>query len=358
MNTSIFQTESQLINILKVFLLLQVVIGHILALYLPPISNLNSSDLNQLFLVVIKVLFSFGRESAFAFIVLSGYLTASDFLNVRAKKRFIHLKSLLIKRIVRIYPILIIALIFTFLLDFIGSNLFKLGIYHQNLMNYNFFESFNFLIFIGNLFSLQPTVVNSFGSNGPLWTLGYLIQFYVLYLLLTTLFFQKVRLQILISIIILIMLYFTGMKEFSVLFATWLFGLLCRLYGNSFVDFFRIKSKVFLFSLSLGVVFLFFTAKLSGVLISALIISLAVGLIVYLMKKSTTIMSINSFWGDVFYVVYAIHFPVIFIVMGFYFNYFNFQLGIALMLLLIFVNLIFVALFSFLTMYVYKRFVG
>ena len=151
---NIRKEDSPKLELLKYFLLLQVVVGHAIALSIPQMSNIPLDSIKNILLVLFKILFSFGRESAFLFIFLSGFFTAKTFLNF---DQSFSLVSVLWKRVKRIYPIFITALLITALLDYVGMNLLHFDVYNSNQVNYVVEKHFSLNLFLTNLFSLQPT---------------------------------------------------------------------------------------------------------------------------------------------------------------------------------------------------------
>ncbi|WEY40338.1 acyltransferase [Paraburkholderia sp. SUR17] len=76
------------------------------------------------------------------------------------------------RRFARIYPVLLAALILTFVLDSISLHLPPVS--HK-------IRDIGLQAFLVNLFSLQGVAGKTYGSNGALWTLSLEIQFYAVY---------------------------------------------------------------------------------------------------------------------------------------------------------------------------------
>ncbi|RAR60563.1 peptidoglycan/LPS O-acetylase OafA/YrhL [Paraburkholderia unamae] len=81
----------------------------------------------------------------------------------------------LLRRFIRIYPVLFFALLLTFALDSFSANFWP----HNERLG-----DLGLRTFAGNLLALQGITVPTYGSNGALWTLSLEIQFYALYPLL------------------------------------------------------------------------------------------------------------------------------------------------------------------------------
>lgn len=80
-----------------------------------------------------------------------------------------------VRRLARIYPVLLAALVLTFALDSFSLQL--LPVSHK-------IREIGLQAFLVNLFSLQGVAGKTFGSNGALWTLSLEVQFYAIYPLL------------------------------------------------------------------------------------------------------------------------------------------------------------------------------
>jgi peptidoglycan/LPS O-acetylase OafA/YrhL len=95
-------------------------------------------------------------------------------------------------RFSRIYTVLIPALIFGYVLDYIGLNwcnsselYTNSSIYKTISLNYSINSSLNLLTFIGNIFMTQEILVSHLGSNGPLWSLAYEWWYYCIFALIS-----------------------------------------------------------------------------------------------------------------------------------------------------------------------------
>ena len=119
----------------------------------------------------------FGWAAVPLFFVLSGYCIHRPHVARLAQDENyrIDLKNYLVRRLWRIYPVLIAAIVFTWALDFYTAARFpadeKLG-------------DGDFISALINALSLQGIAGPTYGSNLPLWTLGLEIHFYLVYPLL------------------------------------------------------------------------------------------------------------------------------------------------------------------------------
>jgi peptidoglycan/LPS O-acetylase OafA/YrhL len=131
--------------------------------------------------VLIKALYfvsGFGHVAVVIFFVISGYLVGGlTLLNARTKG--FSPGGYMLRRFVRVYIVLIPALLVGYLLDRAGMTLFAdTGLYTE-AGNARFvslgFDVQSFLdarTLFGNLFMLQDIIVPPWGSNGPLWSLA------------------------------------------------------------------------------------------------------------------------------------------------------------------------------------------
>jgi len=126
--------------------------------------------------------FRFGYWGVALFFVISGYcIHRSGMALAGRSEHILPVRTFYRKRLRRIGPVLVAALVLTFLIDNLSTWLapgnMKLG-------------DLSVKTFVGNLLGLQTAIVPAYGSDGPLWSLGVEIQLYALYPLLF-LFLQR-----------------------------------------------------------------------------------------------------------------------------------------------------------------------
>jgi peptidoglycan/LPS O-acetylase OafA/YrhL len=121
----------------------------------------------------------FGREAVIGFFVMSGFLVGGAVLGrMNSEKPF--LLDYLVHRIVRIYMVVIPAILLTALFDTLGRTIFRL-----DYGAYPVFDGHYRPIYIlTNFLNLQGVVATHYGTNGPLWSIGYEFWYYVAFPLL------------------------------------------------------------------------------------------------------------------------------------------------------------------------------
>lgn len=167
------------LNLLRAALLVQVVAGHFAAMMLPTIPSLGDASPGFRTLAVgFRLATRFGPQAAVIFVVLSGFLVGGPLLQNRLAHQPNDFGIFLGHRLCRLVPTLVCALLLTALLDTFAIVFFDAEPVYR-AQRYDFVAALSLWNLLGNFLGLQPTFFDVFGSNGPLWTLGYLIQFYV-----------------------------------------------------------------------------------------------------------------------------------------------------------------------------------
>lgn len=127
----------------------------------------------------IFVSYSFGRQAVIGFFVMSGFLVGGYVLaHLNSNKPF--LREYFIHRIVRIYMVVIPAIVLTFLFDTIGRVFFPATYGGYPIFDAHYEPRF----ILTNLLNLQGVIAPHYGSNGPLWSIGYEFWYYIAFPLL------------------------------------------------------------------------------------------------------------------------------------------------------------------------------
>jgi peptidoglycan/LPS O-acetylase OafA/YrhL len=146
--------------------------------------------------IVVWAITGFGHQAVMLFFVLSGFFISRSILVDDRTKGFTW-PVYLIKRLTRLWIVLLPCLVLTLLCDRTGMSLSGMQFYDGQL--YGMYNSgpnsetggihLNFSTFFGNLFFLQTIIAPIFGSNGPLWSLAnefwYYLMFPLLYIAVT-----------------------------------------------------------------------------------------------------------------------------------------------------------------------------
>jgi peptidoglycan/LPS O-acetylase OafA/YrhL len=297
--------ESAWHDLIRCLLIAQVVFGHFAAIALPSVPDLMAEGNIRLPEIAYRFTMRFGPQAAYLFVVLSGVMVGGGLVAALRDGILPSARAFFRKRMNRILPISVLAVLATAFLDILAIHFFgKEGVY-QHANAYDMVAALTWPNFFGNLLFLQPVVTPAFGSNGPLWTLGYIVQFYVVAWILARLYLKSR-----IAAILLLLGVLVGMclvkPEWSVLFIGWLVG--------GFARFLAPKRRLAPFAL-VSFVTIFVASNLAPPLVSALL-SIPVGILVIFWAKSTS-------WGlpvgwraglrslsSETYAIYAVHYPV------------------------------------------------
>ncbi len=158
-----------------------VLVGHVRGLFFQDFDRLAhpSALLKVLYLVT-----GFGHQSVIVFFALSGFFVGTSVLTARTRWSW---TAYLLRRLTRLYVVLIPALLVTAFLDRTGMSLFgEHGIYAgaldaPYLTLDDVHKTGTVGTFLGNFFYLQYVFFRPFGSNGPLWSLSYELWAYILF---------------------------------------------------------------------------------------------------------------------------------------------------------------------------------
>lgn len=263
--------------------------------------------------------FRFGHEAVIFFFVLSGYVIHYSTTKYRNSFNF---TGYFKKRVNRIFPPLLFALIITFLLDYFGKDILKLSTYVEGSKYFGLVvDNLNWQTFLANFISLQELNlnINHFGSNVALWSLSYEWWFYLMYPLFYKIHLKSKYIAIAIQITLFI-IFAILIKEpipiFTAIFSKmiiWWFGvLLAELYINSSS---LIQYLGFLVLCIPIAILFFYNNRIFGDLLWGIGF---VGLISYLLslkENSKIIILLNKLKssGSYSFTLYLTHVPIIFL---------------------------------------------
>lgn len=347
-----------LLDFVRGFAALLVCAGHLRAALFVDFSNADSASyLSKMFYFVT----GFGHQSVMIFFVLSGYLVGGSILY----KKEIFWGEYLSKRIIRLWVVLVPALVFTYLIDtytrVLNENVL-LGIYHSTINSgpsVNNPYSSTFVTFVSNLLFLQNVNMPIFGSNGPLWSLSNEFWYYLLFPLLLVILRKDYSNKAIYLTIIGLLFYWLPIHILEG-FIVWMFGVIA----------FHINRKNYLNKKLAPIFFLMFGLALSMSRVSggisnewiediiiggvfSLIIScqFKFGNINEVIKKGIQILS------DISYTLYLFHFPLVILIYTMYFS--EKQMKFSLETLCIYIMAMLGLLFiSYLFWYLFERNTG
>ncbi|HKR06077.1 MAG TPA: acyltransferase [Bacteroidia bacterium] len=267
----------------------------------------------------------YGHQAVLFFFVLSGFLIHLKYasrLSADPNNKF-DLGNYLVRRIRRIYPPLIFALLLTALLDYIGRSIsaptYDLRAASELPFYPHFTSNYNLKTFLGNLFFLNETYVPNFGSNGPLWSLKYEWWFYIFYPLFYLINRRSPLGSFGLMILLFILSFFRELVPvlllrdiFSMMVCWWLGVLLADIYTG------RVKIPFkYLAVFALLVPFYFATKLTPAWELNDLIFALGffglLSFFFWLKEKGYHLEALNKLkWlGDCSYTLYVIHFPLL-----------------------------------------------
>jgi peptidoglycan/LPS O-acetylase OafA/YrhL len=288
-----------------------VVIGHIRSILFLDFSQIHDSNLAiKLFYFITGI----GHEAVIIFFVLSGYLVGGQVIKNISNGEFIWIEYL-IKRTSRLYIVLIPCLVFGFIIDSIGINYFNnLGSYtHSNIyniasINYSILDRTNIPTFLANLFMLQTSFLETFGSNGPLWSLAYEFWYYILFPVIIYILknnFMNVK-KTFVYLTLILSLSFLLNEQIFLYMIIWIAGALISLitksYFNTMISALLLLTYIFL-SKYLNYDIGFYKDLLLCFFVCILINSFVDN------KSKTYFQNINSKLADFSYTLYLFHFP-------------------------------------------------
>src|SRR5450755_1058996 len=261
----------------------------------------------------------FSYEAVIVFFVLSGFLITGSIVNARKKAKFSVLNYGL-DRLVRLWIVLIPGLVLTLIVDRMGIHWF--GTYPaylgtiQYTGNIDVAANLNGPTFFGNIFFLQGILVNTFGSNTPLWSLTNEFWYYILFPMIYFLFYlKKIGIRVLLSILTIAIFFFIG-QDILQYFLVWLIGsALFFVKKNLPAPSVRLK-QILLIGGIIAFGLYFYELRISGRLdwvkdiMSGLITVVLCYVGLYSGMRSKFLSRIVSFFSGMSYSLYVIHLPL------------------------------------------------
>ena len=181
------------LDLLRGLAALLVCAGHLRAFLMVDFGQITSPNtFHRLFYLATGL----GHQAVVVFFVLSGYLVGGSVLTAYQSSRW-SWKNYALRRMSRLWLVLLPALVFTLALDRLGRHLGHLGYEGTFRSIYNSGPSLaapadlRMTTFLGNACFLQTVCVNCLGTNGPLWSLANEFWYYALFPLLCGVWFMR-----------------------------------------------------------------------------------------------------------------------------------------------------------------------
>lgn len=318
------ENESRLIHLdmLRGMVALLVVANHARAMVL---IDYSAVEVHSLTAAAFYFVTSLGHQAVLAFFALSGFLVGGTAWRKMADQNW-NVRNYLAARFARLWAVLLPALVLTFALDYIGGLVVGAGPFEGQYAS--IFSSGptaanpasdSLTTALGNVFFLQTIYVPVFGTNGPLWSLANEFWYYMLFPILAAVYFSTSNYRkIIFAVLFSILAYMVGF-EIVYLGIIWLLGALLGYLFFSGNNKFKLRWN---WGLPLSLLFVVASIIMS-VFIKHLFMEIVVGsawafLVLYLASTP----NITSLWykrisiglSEVSYSLYAIHFPILFLV--------------------------------------------
>ena len=273
----------------------------------------------HLFDKIFYALTGLGHSSVIVFFVMSGYLVGGHVLN-KFKNNLFNIRKYAVDRLVRLWVVLLPALLLTALLDNLGRVLTN-GVGYDGSWSHlvqsgpsisSTGDSLNFSIFVGNIFFLQTLIVPTFGSNTPLWSLCNEFWYYFLFPCIVGLFYYKKLLIKLILFLIITLILLCFPLEVVSGFLFWVMGAFMSVIKppcNSRNNKPYIKISIIIFILSIAIQ-LYLKNYLGD-----LILSIGTGVIIFSLVNirigNNIVNAYSNISSNISYSMYLYHFPII-----------------------------------------------
>lgn len=181
------------LDLLRGLAALLVCAGHLRAFLMLDFGQVKSPTiLDRIFYVTTGL----GHQAVMVFFVLSGFLVGGSVLTAYQSGRWSWMNYTL-RRMSRLWMVLLPALVLTLILDNLGRHWFPLGYAGKFQVLYNSGPTLAApadlrpTTFLGNAFFLQTIEVPRLGTNGPLWSLANEFWYYALFPLVCGIWFMR-----------------------------------------------------------------------------------------------------------------------------------------------------------------------
>ena len=266
--------------------------------------------------IVYKVLYfiaGLGHAAVIVFFVVSGYLVGGG---VVSSVQF-QWKEYLIRRLGRLMVVLVPSLLLTGLWDFTGTAIAGVETYSGLMrdgvgsgpVNYT---SDSFVVLLGNLVFLQTIFVETYGSNGPLWSLAYEFWYYIIFPAAWLCLRRKSvgNLVLVLTVVPVLWLYNVTILH---LFSIWLLGVLVYFVQKKYPILINSSLRRYRFFVLIlfGLSLILYRIKVFDILVLELFIGLSVAAVILLFSDVRAWPKASRFFSNMSFTVYLNHFYVV-----------------------------------------------
>lgn len=275
--------------------------------------------------IIMKAFFAIGglgHQGVIIFFVISGFLVGGTLLQKWIHGSRLELTDYSMKRVSRLMLVLIPALGFTLLFDWIGYSL--LGVNNLYYAYQDFAEAKAIPTLIGNLFFLQEIFVPPYGSNISLWSLSYEFWYYFLFpAVLMVLRPQSTVNARITSLLVVCSISYLLLPNILVYFGVWLLGAAIKIYTPKTLPW-SVKFYFIQFVLALFLTRLFVRSELKytwpGVMWDY-VVAFSFGLLLLKLKtipdgRPLPFAKWHSFLAQSSYSLYLFHLPFLCLLVG------------------------------------------
>lgn len=309
-----------------------VVIFHLRTLF---VVDFSATEVNSPITVALYGIMSLGHQAVIVFFVLSGFWVGGSVINGMRERRFSAV-AYTSARLIRLWIVLIPAIVLTLILDAIGTALHPgsdiyVGstAYHSLIPVGGVQTHTSALSAIGNIIFLQDIYVPTVGSNSPLWSLAAEFWYYFLFPAMVVAVWKgvalRMRLIAIAAVVLMVAILSVGPLESSsgvlILAPTWAIGAVVAWFTKDISAWLnrRTSAAVSGFRLALGLAVLFAAVLNSRMWNTATTYVLAVVAAFWLASLVTDVrsrvlrtvlvpFSVSAEWS---YSLYAIHLPIL-----------------------------------------------
>jgi peptidoglycan/LPS O-acetylase OafA/YrhL len=265
---------------------------------------------------------SIGHEAVVVFFVLSGLLVGGSVIKLVRSKRW-SWKGYLLKRMTRLWVVLIPALLLGAIFDHVGMHIFShaRSIYSappgQAIVVSNLSRGYSPSIVLGNLGFLQNIFVPTAGSNVALWSLANEFWYYMAFpFLLLGLIGNSARWKRIIFIVVFAVIMIGVGGHASRLFLVWVLGAIISALPLKVPKPLVRRGTIFL-AVVLSLSFPWVKKHVVNIVAAEFTIALISACLLYLMlhqmdKPSAGVYSsVSAFTSKISYTLYLVHVPVL-----------------------------------------------